>query len=118
MAGRPKRMAARLAEIEELAHQLSVDVGALCPHQYREWREQWDEDDFGAVWCRAAAATKVAADAVNYLLGLSEERAFGEEVAEDMGSARDVKRGQWPPGVEVPESVKARLQLKSLPSES
>ncbi|MHC4402421.1 MAG: hypothetical protein ACYTG0_22375, partial [Planctomycetota bacterium] len=78
MPGRPKRMAARLTELEETAYQLAADVGKLCPRQYREWREQWDEDDYGAVWCRAAAATKVAADLVNYLLGRCEERAFGE----------------------------------------
>ena len=96
MAGRPKRMAAKLAELEERAYQLSVDVGKLCPHQYREWREQWDEDDYGALWCRAAAATKVAADLVNYVLGLAEERAFGEEAAEDMDTERDRRRGLWP----------------------
>ena len=115
MAGRPKTMAKKLAEIEERAYQLSVDVGKLCPHQYRERQAGWDYDTFGAAWYRAVAATKVAADAVNYVLGLAEERAFGEEVSEDMDSARDVKRGLWPPDVEVPKSVQARL--KSSPSD-
>ena len=109
MAGRPKAMAKKLAEIEERAYQLSIDVGKLCPHQYREWKSGWSEDDYGGVWCRAAAATKVAADLVNYVLGLTEEKAYGEEEAEDRDSARYVKRGEWPPGLEVPERVKARL---------
>ena len=77
MAGRPKTMAKKLAEIEERAYQLSIDVGKLCPHQYREWQAGWDEDDYGAVWFRAVAATKLAADAVNYVLGLAEERLRG-----------------------------------------
>ena len=117
MAGRPKTMARKLAEIEERAYQLSVDVGKLCPHQYREWKSGWDEDDYGAVWCRAAAATKLAADAANHVLGWCEEKAYGEEEAEDRDSARDVKRGEWPGELEVPESVKARLQLDSAPSD-
>ena len=89
-------MAKKLTDLEERAYQLSVDVGKLCPHQYREWKDGWDEDDYGAVWCRAAAATKVAADLVNYVLGLAEERAYGEEAAEDMDAERDRRRGLWP----------------------
>ena len=96
MAGRPKTMAKKLTDLEETAYQLSIDVGKLCPHQYREWQAGWDEDTFGAVWYRAVAATKVAADAVDYVLGLAEERAYGEEAAEDMDSARDRRRGLWP----------------------
>ena len=115
MAGRPKRMAARLAEIEERAYQLFVDVGTLCPHQYQEWQAGWDEDDYGAVWVRAVAATKVAADAVNYLLGRCEEKAFGEEEAEDRDSARYGKRGEGPPELAVPERIRARLN--SAPSD-
>ena len=113
MAGRPKTMAKKLTEIEERAYQLSVDVGKLCPHQYRDWKDGWDEDNYGAVWYRAVAATKVAADAVNYLLGLCEEKAYKEEEAQDRDDARDVKRGEWPPGLEVPESVRARLKSTS-----
>ena len=64
--------------------------------QYREWQAGWDEDDYGAVWYRAVAATKVAADAVNYVLGLCEEKAFGEEAAEEMDAVRDKRRGLWP----------------------
>ena len=116
MPGRPKRMAARLSELEERAYQVSVDVGTLCPGAYKEWKSGWDEDDYGAVWCRAAAATKAAARSMNYVLGLAEVRAFGEDVADDMDCARDVKRGQWPPGVEVPERIKAQLN-SALPSD-
>ena len=115
MAGRPRRMAKRLEELEERMYQLSIDVGKLCPRQYREWQQQWNEDDYGAVWYRAAAATKVAADAVNYVLGLCEEKAYSEEEAEDREDVRDVKRGEWPPGLEVPESIRTRLN--SAPSD-
>ena len=119
MAGRPKRMAAKLAELEQTAYQLSGDVGKLCPGAYREWRVGWNEDDYGAVWFRAVAATKVAADAVNYLLALCEERAFGVGEGDDRDMVREVKRGLWPPpGVEVPERIRARLQLDPSPSDS
>ena len=118
MAGRPKRMAARLTELEETAYQVSVDVGKLCPHQYREWKSGWSEDDYGAVWFRAVAATKVAADAVNYVLGLAEERAFGEEVAEDMDDERDRRRGLWPlPLAADKASENIKAQLDSAPSD-
>jgi len=96
MAGRPRTMAKKLTEIEERAYQLSVDVGKLCPDQYREWKSGWNEDDYGAVWYRAVAATKVAANLVNYVLGLAEERAFGEDAAEEMDAAREKRRGLWP----------------------
>ncbi len=96
MAGRPKTMAKKLTELEERAYQLSVDLGKLCPHQYREWREEWDEDDYSAVWNRAVRAMEAASDASRYLLMFAEERAFGDEAAEELDMERDKRRGLWP----------------------
>jgi hypothetical protein len=102
-------MAAKLAELEQTAYQLAGDVERLCPGAYREWQVGWEEDDYGAVWFQAVAATRRAADVVDYVLGLCEEKAFGEEEAEDRDSARMVKRGEWPPGLAVSESVQRWL---------
>jgi len=113
MAGRPKTMAKKLAVIEERAYQLSVEVDKLCPRQYHERCSDWNELDYGAAWYRALAAAKAAADALNYVLGVLEERVFGIGEADDRDMLRQVRRGQWPAGLEIPETVKARLRVES-----
>ena len=103
MAGRPKTMAKRLAEIEERAFRLSVDLCKLRPYQYREREGAEGEDEYAAVWNAAVRATSSAANAVNHLLGLAEERAGLD--FDVLDAERDRRRGTWPLDVPADEAA-------------
>ena len=75
MAGRPKTMAKRVAEIEERAFQLDEDLCALRPAQYAEIAGKEGDDDLAVMWNEAARAVVGASFAVADLLCCLEERA-------------------------------------------
>ena len=75
MAGRKQAMAKRLAELEERAFQLAVDVTTSRPKIYAARQGAENEDELSACWNEAARAVEMASIAMSILLGWIEERA-------------------------------------------
>ena len=80
MAGRPRRMLARVTEFESAAFQLAVDVCTARPRQYAEREDEEGDDELALWWNRAAREVQWASITLNALLGALECKAgLGEE---------------------------------------
>ena len=75
MAGRPKTMAKRVAEIEARAYQVDEDLCALRPARVAKCAGNEGDDDLARMWNEAAMAVVGASFAVADLLCCLEERA-------------------------------------------
>ena len=80
MAGRPRKMLARVAALEEVVFQLVCDVYAARPRQYAERNEKEGDDDVAFWWNRVCPAAMLVSISLAELLGAIERKAgLGEE---------------------------------------
>jgi hypothetical protein len=87
-------MAKKLAEIEERAYQLSIDLIKLRPAQYAAREGNEGNDNAARCWnsvCRGAGWLSLVS---HILLGYIEERAGLDWVA--LEREREKRRGWWP----------------------
>jgi hypothetical protein len=91
MAGRPKTTAKRIADLEAIAYQLSVDVSKARPQQYADREGREADDDLALAWNEAAAAVKEAAAKMDALLYFIEDKAGYDADERDLN--RLLKRG-------------------------
>ncbi len=94
MAGRPKTMAKKLAEIEERAFGVYSDLLELRPCQYAAREGGEGEDKIARWWNVACQAMGEASLTAHILLGHIEERAGLDWEA--LEREREERRGCWP----------------------
>ena len=92
VAGRPRTQAKRLAEIEERAFRLNVDLCRLRPAWCAE-QEGNERDELGEWWNRACRDVGMASTSAAMLLSLLEERAGLDWEA--LERQREQRRGLW-----------------------
>ena len=93
MAGRPKKMLARVTAMEEAAFQLAVDVCTARPRQYAQREGHEGDDELAVWWNRAAREVQWASITLNILLGALESKAG---LSEKLEWQRFAERGFLP----------------------
>ena len=94
MAGRPRTMAKRLAELEEAAFQLNLNLCALRPAQYAARQGDEGDDELAVWWNEAVHVVGMGSIAVALLLSHLEERAGLDW--ENLERQREQRRGLVP----------------------
>ena len=93
MAGRPRTMAKRLAQLEASAFETYRSLEALRPPQHAA-RQGEEGDDLACAWNEACRALGMASIALSILLEYAEERAGLDWVA--LERQREQRRGLVP----------------------
>ena len=91
MAGRPKAMAKRLAELEETLYRVAAEVCSLRPATHAAERQNAATDEIGQFWNGACRTLEAASVTLAVLLYLLEERAGLD--AETLQQERERRRG-------------------------
>ncbi len=75
MAGRPRKMLARVTALEEATFQLALDICEARPQQYVEREGDERDDELATWWNRSSRNVQITLIAIGELLGALERKA-------------------------------------------